>query len=321
MLQWIKDWWKKQDVATRELVHYLGRAAANFSRSGTRQAAALAYYAIFSVFPLTLLLAVLITSLLGPVAAQEQIASALSLFVPQDTVQLLLKNITEAMQQGSSFTLVALVGLLWSALGLFSNITSSLDLIFMVPARRSLWRQRLVALGMTIILVILITASFLTSAVLRLISATLLGQSSSWLTIGTIFLPLGLDMVIFALLFRFVPSRRVHWDAVWTAAILGAVGWELAKAMFVLYTTRVANFQFIYGSIATAIVLLLWAYLIAAIFLFSAEVCAQLNEWFLAREERELDQVSLENKPPDSTGKRPLLPRSFQADTSDVDST
>jgi membrane protein len=321
MMKLIRQWWDDQDSATRELPHYLWRAALNFSRTGTRQAAALAYYAIFSVFPLSLLLAVVITTLLGPVAAQEQIASALSLFVPQDTVQLLIKNVTEAMQQGSSFTLFALGGLLWSALGLFSNITSSLDMIFMVPSRRSLWRQRLVALLMTLMLVVLVTASFLTSAVLRLISATLLGQSSNWLTIGTIFLPLGLDMVIFALLFRYIPSRHVHWDAVWTAAIFGAVGWELAKAGFVWYTTRVANFQFIYGSIATVIVLLLWAYLIAAIFLFSAELCAQLNEWFTMREAHELEQLSIEALTTETESETRLLPPSFHNDTSDVHST
>jgi membrane protein len=318
MIHPIRHWWDNQDTATRELPHYLWRALQNFSRTGTRQAAALAYYAIFSVFPLSLLLAVVVSTLLGPVAAQEQIASALLLFIPRDGVQLLVKNVTEAMQQGTSFTLFALAGLLWSALGLFSNITSSLDVIFMVPSRRSLWRQRLVALLMTIILVVLITSSFLTSAVLRLISASLLGQSSNWLNVGTIFLPLGLNMVIFALLFRYIPSRRVHWDAVWTASIFGAVGWELAKAGFILYTTRVANFQFIYGSITTVIVLLLWAYLIAAIFLMSAELCAQLNEWFVMREERELEQLRLELT--DSQVDTRLLPSSFQGDASDVDS-
>lgn len=282
----IRRWWHNQTPEARELPGYIRQAVINFARSGLRQAAALAYYAIFSVFPLTLLLAVGIGRVLGPVAAQQQLTSALSLFLPPDTVTLLQNNIAEAIQQSDSFTLIAVLGLIWSALGLFSNITTSLDIIFAVPARRSLWRQRLVAVLMTFILVILVTASFLTSAVLRLISASLLGQPSSWLTIGTVFLPLGLNMVIFALLFRYVPARHVHWDAVWPAAILGGIGWELAKSGFVWYTSGVANFQFIYGGIATAIVLLLWAYIIAAIFLLSAEVCAQLNEWFNIQEER-----------------------------------
>jgi len=293
-MQQLGEWWLKQEEATRELPAYLRQAVVNFFRTGTRQASTLAYYAIFSIFPLTLLMAVLIGRLLGPVTAQSQIVSALGLFLPADTASLLRQNISDAMRQSESFTLIAIGGLLWSALGLFSNITYSLDEVFAVSARRSLWRQRLVALAMTLILVVLITASFVTSAVLRLISASLLGQQSSWLTIGTIFLPLGLNMVIFALLFRYVPAREVHWDAVWPAAIVGAVGWELAKSGFVWYTSSVANVQFIYGGIATAIVLLLWAYLIAAIFLFSAELCAQLNQWFIVRHEKELRQLVIE---------------------------
>lgn len=301
LTQRLAGWWLKQEQATRELPVYLRQAVVNFFGGGTRQAATLAYYAIFSIFPLTLLFAVLIGRIVGPVTAQTQVANALGMFLPADTASLLKQNITDALNQSESFTLIALGGLLWSALGLFSNITFSLDVIFAVSARRSLWRQRLVALAMTLILVVLITASFVTSAVLRLISASLLGQQSIWLTIGTIFLPLGLNMVIFALLFRFVPTREVHWDAVWPAAIFGAVGWELAKSGFVWYTTTVANFQFIYGGIATAIVLLLWAYLIAAIFLFSAELCAQLNQWFIARHERELRQLVIEvDEPPQS---------------------
>lgn len=304
LLNDLSDYWQRQEEATRELPVYLRQALVNFYGTGTRQASTLAYYAIFSIFPLTLLLAVLIGRILGPVTAQTQIASALGLFLPADTAQLLQQNISDAMRQSESFTLIAIGGLLWSALGLFSNITFSLDEVFAVSSRRSMWRQRLVALIMALILVVLVTASFVTSAVLRLISATLLGQQSNWLTIGTIFLPLGLNMVIFALLFRFVPTREVHWDAVWPAAIVGAVGWELAKSGFVWYTSTVANVQFIYGGIATAIVLLLWAYLIAAIFLFSAELCSQLNQWYVARHERELRQLVIEvdDEP------QPLLP-------------
>ncbi len=294
LLNDLSDYWQRQEEATRELPVYLRQALVNFYGTGTRQASTLAYYAIFSIFPLTLLLAVLIGRILGPVTAQTQIVSALGLFLPADTAQLLQQNISDAMRQSESFTLIAIGGLLWSALGLFSNITYSLDEVFAVSSRRSMWRQRLVALIMALILVVLVTASFVTSAVLRLISASLLGQQSNWLTIGTIFLPLGLNMVIFALLFRFVPTREVHWDAVWPAAIFGAVGWELAKSGFVWYTATVANVQFIYGGIATAIVLLLWAYLIAAIFLFSAELCSQLNQWYIARHERELRQLVIE---------------------------
>lgn len=278
----IDRWWTLQNPATRALPAYLWNAVGNFRRYGARQAAALAFYAIFSIFPLTLLFAVILSSLLGPVVAQQQLAFVLEPFLPPggaQFLQLFQSNVSQALDQSSSFGLVALVSLTWSGLGLFSNITSSLDFIFHVPSSRSLWRERFVAIIMAVVLIVLLVTSFVTSAVLRLVSAALLERPSIWVTIGTLFLPLGLNMVIFALLFRYVPARRVDWDAVWPAAIFGAIGWELAKSGFGWYLTNVANFQFVYGSIATVIVLLFWAYLIASIFLLSAEFCAQLNEW------------------------------------------
>jgi membrane protein len=226
------------------------------------------------------LLAVGISRVLGPAVAQEQIANGLSLFLPGETVNLVRDNLTDALAQGRSFGLVAIIGLLWAATGLFSNLTFSLDLIFRVPSNRSLWRQRIIAAFMAIMLIMLVAASFLTAGTLRLAQTVLLNQPNIWLTISSYFLPIGLNMVIFAMLFRYVPARHVYWDAVWPAAILGALGWELARFGFGLYLTNIANYQFVYGGIATVIVLQFWAYLIAAVFMLSAELCARLNEWF-----------------------------------------
>jgi membrane protein len=295
--------WQQQNPQTKALPAYLGRAVANYVSYGARQAAALSYYAVFSVFPLVLLLAVAVSAILGPTIAQEQIMNGLRLFLPAQSVDLFQTNVADVLQQGRSFGLIAVVGLVWSGLGLFSNITSSLDFIFHVPARRSLWRQRLVGLGMAIILIVLVLTSFVTSGVLQLMSAV--GRSSAWVTIGTIFLPLGLDMMIFALLFRYVPSRRVHWDAVWPAAIFGGIGWQLTQQAFGWYLSNMANYSFVYGSIATVIALLFWAYLIASVFLLSAELCAQLNEWIIDFERQEearryLESEALPELPPDT---------------------
>ena len=301
--QRVDSWWAAHPAMTRALPTYLARAISNFFSYGARQAAALSYYAIFSVFPLTLLFAVvlsrIVTPVFEPVIAAQQIEFGIEPFLPAgatQTLQLFEDNLTQALEQGASFSLIAVLGLIWSGLGLFSNITSSLDFIFHVPSSRSIWHQRLVAVIMAMVLIILLATSFLTSAALRLVGALLLERPSLWLNIGTIFLPLGLNMVIFALLFRYVPARRVHWDAVWPAAIFGGVGWELAKWAFSWYLTNIANYQFIYGTLSTAIILLFWAYLIASIFLLSAELCAQLNEWLLDRHWQEETEQFLEGK-------------------------
>jgi membrane protein len=282
------EWWNQRKPATQSLPYYVWNAAKNYVRAGTgsRQAAALSYYAIFSVFPLTLLLAVGIGNIVGPVAAQEQIARGLQIFLPAATVTDIQTTLADALGQSSSFSLVASAALIWAATNLFTHITLALDETFEAEHSRSIIRQRLIAVIIGVTLVVLVLASFVTSGVLRLISAFSPGVPNIWVRIATFFLPVGLDVVIFALLFRYVPAREVHWDAIWPAAIFGSIGWELAKRGFEWYLTNLANYWIIYGSIATGIVLLFWAWLIASIFLFSAELCAQLNKWLIAEEDR-----------------------------------
>jgi membrane protein len=275
-------YWMRLSPSSRALPVHLWRAIINFKNYGLRNAAALSYYAVFSVFPLALLLTVGISALLGSTVATEQITKGISLFLPDETetIKLIQDSVKQAVDQGSSFGVIAGIGLIWSALGLFSNLTASLDRIFEVPSSRSMWTQRLLAFLMTFAMILLVGVSFIASGLLGLINAFLLSSPSIWIRIGILFLPLGLNLVIFVMLFRYVPARHVEWDAVWPAAILGAIALELAKAGFTWYLTNLANFQVVYGGIATGIVLLLWAYLVTSILLICAEICAQLNLWF-----------------------------------------
>jgi membrane protein len=294
LVQILLDWWQALPASTRTLPAHLWTAIMNFKNHGMKNAAALAYYAVFSVFPLALLLAVGISAILGPAVAQEQIYEGLKLFLPEetDTLTLFQESLGQALEQGTGFGLFALVGLVWSALGLFSNLTSSIDRIFQVPASRNLFTERLLAFFMTLGLIVLIATSFITSGLLSLMDAFLLSSPSIWIRIGVLFLPLGLNLVIFILLFRYVPSRHVNWDAVWPAAILGAFVLEIAKTLFGSYLAGLANYQFVYGSIATVIILMVWAYLVASVFLICAEICSQLNFWLITHEEHERRTVA-----------------------------
>ena len=155
---------------------------------------------------------------------------------------------------------------------------------------------------------------------LRLVAALSLDRPSAWLLIGTYSLPFGIDMIIFALLFRYVPARYVKWDAVWPGAIFGAAGWELLKSGFNWFLDNMSNFQFVYGSIATVIVLLFWVYLLASIFLISAELSSQLNEWMVDQQKKTEAERYLQSRPlselseesgdpePDGGPLRPLPP-------------
>jgi membrane protein len=284
------SWWLTQryawlDEATEGLLPLLTRAWVDFNQRDTRYAASLAYYALFSIFPLILLGATLFSGVLGSGVAEEQLLDMIGDFFPPDTVRLIQSNVQRALQQRHSFSLVALIGLGWSALSMFSNLTVAIDNIFHPTRWRPLWHKRLLALIMVIALAVLLLASLFTSLGIRLITMLMLDRPNTAMWIVNVFLPLGLNMTIFALLFRRVPRVHVRWDAIWPAAVVGAVGWELSQSLFVWYLDNFSTFSVIYGSLGTVIILLLWIYLSSAILLLAAELCNALNTWYNQRQE------------------------------------
>ena len=286
--------------ATDDLSLYLARAVGGFFSIGMRNAAALSYYAVFSILPLILLLIVVLSRIVGPVITQEQIMTALTPFLPEGAtgaLTLVQDFVKGALDQSASITLIALAGLAWAGLGLFTNIASALDGIFESELTFNLVRNRLRALGMAAVLILLLILSFFSSFVIGVIDSLLLNPSSVWLRISALALPLGLNMLIFILVFRFVPRRRPDWDAIWPAALLGAILWEFAKSLFGTFVGTSTLFQPLYGAIASGMMLLLWAYVLASCFLFSAEVCAQINAWLHERRWRAEAGDVVEGKP------------------------
>jgi len=280
----ITRWYADLEKATYGLPGFLIRAWTDFNQRDTRYAASLAYYAIFSIFPLLLLTVTLLSNVIGLAQAREQILRLVGTFFPGESLKLIEDNVILALRQGQSFGIVAVLGLSWAALSLFSNLTVALDNIFHPRQWRPMWHKRLLALIMTVALGILLVISLLTSVTLRVIGILLLDRPNTILTIMTLFLPLGLNVTIFALLFRYVPRSPVRWDAIWPAAVFGGIGLNLAQRGFWWYLENFGNFSLIYGSLGTVIVLLVWVYLSAMLGLLSAELCAALNLWMIHRD-------------------------------------
>lgn len=276
----------RADGMTQGLLSRLARAWTRFNARDTRQAASLAYYGVFSLFPLLLLGVTLSNTVFGPDVTQQQVMRLIQRFFPGDTMTLVEPNLALALAQGQSFGVVAVLGLLWSASSLFANLSVALDTIFH-PAHppRTLWRHRRLALGIMIVLGLLLSGSLLASVGFRSLGTLLLERPGTLMRIGSIVIPLSLDMAILALLFRHVPRITVPWRAVLPAALMGSLGWELSKSVFVWYLENLANFSVLYGSLGTVIALMVWAYVSAALLLLSAEVCVAINDWLGAQEQ------------------------------------
>lgn len=287
-LRFYQRWWILANAMSDGLLSHLWQAVMRFSKHGNREAAALSYYAVFSLFPLLLLVIIVIGTVFGPVAAREQIDTVLRLFLPPNTADFLQENIAQALEQRGSFGLVAGVSLLWSSLRLFSNLSAALSRTFRDENPRNSWHQRLVGLLMMIALSVLLIASLAATLIFVLLDFALFFRSDSWISLGALIIPLSLSVAIFAFLYRFIPRQRVRWDAIWVAAFLGGSAWEIAKRGFTWYLDNLASYNLVYGSVATMIVLMFWTYLTGLIVLLGAELCVAIDDWMTRRSVQDL---------------------------------
>ena len=84
-----------------------------------------------------------------------------------------------------------------------------------------------------------------------------------------------LTLAVFLLIYKFMPNTRTYWRYIWPGAVVGAVLFEAAKNLFIVYLSRFASFENVYGSLTPVIVLLLWAYISALILILGAELSSE----------------------------------------------
>jgi len=110
--------------------------------------------------------------------------------------------------------------------------------------------------------------------------------SGTWLLL-TWGLPLLLTFASFSTLYKFIPNTRVQWKDVWPGAVLAAISFEVLRHGFVWYVARLSIYNLVYGTAATMVVLLAWAYFSGVILLFGAVVASRINK--LRRKKQQLD--------------------------------
>jgi membrane protein len=273
------------DLVTHGLLRHLMSAWRDFTTRDVHQAASLAYYAVFSIFPLLLLTVSVASTAFEADTLRLQLLRLAQRFFPGETQTVIEPYITNVLTSGPVVDLVAAIGLAWSATSLFANLSRTFEAIFGAPPHaRALWRHRLLGVGMIVGGAVILAAALFASFVFRLVGTSLFEHPGALMRVWSVLIPLILDLAILVLLFRFLPRAGIRWKALWPAAVIGSLGWELSKSLFVWYMENVANMDVVYGPLGAAVALLLWAYLSAAILLLSADVCAALNAWLIERE-------------------------------------
>lgn len=252
-------------------------------------AAAIAYFSIFSLFPLTLLSITIASLRLGSLLDYHSIVNRLEFFAP--ALGLLLgKNFDDIILARGPITIVAFIGLIWSASTIFFTFTQTLHRIWNNKRRRSVWKRRGLSILFVLIFVgpILFLASIASSLLTNLM--TWVPENSLQIIAGTgIIVSILLDISLFMAIYMVLPHGSATWHEILPGAIAAGLLWEMAKKAFLIFVTAYISISnLVYGSVTAIIAFLLWAYLSGLIFVFGAS----LSVLYYQRSQKTQESVS-----------------------------
>lgn len=245
-----------------------------------RLAAALAYYAVFSLAPLLLVVIALLGLFLGQGNAQQQIQSQLAQIVGRNGVQFINVLIAGASHRGSG-TAALIVGgvlMLLSAIGMFLALQNALDEIFEIrPDKKGGFMQLVVlrfhALIVIAALAVIAIAALALANVIGGVMQTALGASFAGpaYAIASGVINIAAMTVFLAVVYRMLPQCPIAWKSAYAGAAATAVILLVGEAALSMYFTKLHPAA-AYGAAGGIIILLLWIYYSAQLMLFGAEV-------------------------------------------------
>ena len=241
------------------------------------RAAAIAFYALLSVFPLLLFLVGILGRWLSTAEAEALIRGALGRMAPV-VPEALWANLERALALRGPINVVAALTLAWSASSLFAAVIHALDRVWNERGGRAFWEHRLLSVALVVVVTLLFVFSLILGTVMAFLPRLIVFLlpirpevvERGWQFVPTL-ITFGLDVSLYALLYRFLPARYPPWPAVWAGAVVAAVGEHLVRIGFGLYLTYFARYGLVYGTLATLVAFLLWVYLSGLVLLIGAE--------------------------------------------------
>ena|SRR5690349_13107583 len=249
--------------------------------------AALAYYTVFSMAPLLVIVIAIAALAFGHSTAQQEIMTqARDLFGAQGAgaLETMLENARKP-EQGIVASALSLVALVLGAIGVFNELESDLNRIWKVPTTRhagwwGLVRSRLLSFGMVIAIGFLLLVSLVLSAALAALGTYWSGvfaELEVLLQAANFAVSFGVITVLFAIIYKFLPKTRIEWRDVWIGAAVTALLFTIGKLLIGMYLGK-SSVASSYGAAGSLVILLLWVYYSAQIFLLGAEFTKAFTE-------------------------------------------
>ncbi|WP_311224262.1 MULTISPECIES: YihY/virulence factor BrkB family protein [unclassified Acidovorax] len=243
--------------------------------------AAISYYTAFSIAPLLVIVIAIAGYVFGDEAVRGSLQGQISGLVGADGAQAIQGLISSAREptEGVVATGLSIALLVVGATTVFAEIQSALDRIWHVPEKAKpsgLWgllRARFLSFGLILGLAFLLMASLTVSAAMAAIGTYFSSLLPGWdivLFVLNTAISLAVETVLFAMIFKFMPSTKIAWSDVWVGAVVTGVLFELGKVLIGLYVGK-AGISSTYAAAGSIAVILIWVYYAAQIFLLGAE--------------------------------------------------
>jgi membrane protein len=246
-----------------------------------RMAAALAFYTVFSLAPLLIIVTAIAGVAFGQEAVEGRLVREIGGLIGSEGAKAVESFVANARpsESGVLATLFGIALLLFGASGVFGELQDSLNTVWNVKPKTSAgwldWiRRRFISFTMVIGVGFLLLVSLVLSAALAALAEFVARYLQDpvillrWTEVAFSFVVI---TVLFAILYRMVPDAEIHWGDVWPGAIVTSLLFAAGKAALGIYLGRSA-FSSTYGAAASIVVILLWVYYSAQIFLFGAEL-------------------------------------------------
>nr|WP_218511612.1 YihY/virulence factor BrkB family protein [Variovorax sp. dw_308] len=243
--------------------------------------AAISYYTIFSLAPLLVIVIAVAGAIFGRDAAQDQIVAQIGGLVGQDgatAVEAMLRAASDT-DKGLVAGIISLVVLLVGATTVFAELQSALDRIWHVPEKEKpsgVWavlRARVLSFGLILGVAFLLIVSLMVSAGLAAFDTWFGGLMPGWEALMqslNLLISFGIVTLLFAMIFKLMPTARIAWRDVWIGAGVTALLFELGKLGIGLYLGK-SGVTESFAAAGSLVVLVAWVYYAAQIFLLGAE--------------------------------------------------
>ena len=243
--------------------------------------AAISYYTVFSIAPLLIIVIAVAGFVWGREAVQGEIVGQLTGLIGKEGatgIQALIESANQPTQ-GVVATVISTLVLIVGATTVFAELQSALDRIWQVPQvpkASGIWatlRTRLLSLGFILGLGFLMLVSLVSSAGIAALGGWAKGLLPGWaalLYVINLVFSVGFTTVLFAMIFKLMPQAQVSWRDVWVGAGVTAVLFEIGKTLISLYIGK-SSVTSSFAAAGSLVVLLIWVYYSAQIFLLGAE--------------------------------------------------